>query len=78
MQLMLSMRPHDASNSSDGPPVLKLTDHVNDPSAMHKHAQSKRTYNEGTEQDTSNCKQNVLKLVLKKIMIHVFESYTFF
>ena len=44
----------------------------------HKHAQSKRTYNEGTEQDTSNCKQNVLKLVLKKIMIHVFESYTFF
>ena len=39
IQLMLSMRPRDASNSSDGPPVLKLPDHVNDPSAINMHNQ---------------------------------------
>lgn len=39
IQLMLSMRPHDASNNSDGPPVLKLPDHVNDVSAINVHNQ---------------------------------------
>ena len=47
MQLMLSMRPHDASNSSDGPPVLKLPDqHVNDPSAINMHNQKARIMRE--------------------------------
>ena len=46
MQLMLSMRPHDASSSSDGPPVLKLPDHVNDPSAINMHNQKARIMRE--------------------------------
>lgn len=46
IQLMLSMRPHDASNSSDGPPVLKLPDHVNDPSAINMHNQKARIMRE--------------------------------
>ena len=46
MQLMLRMRPHDASNSSDGPPVLKLSDHVNDPSAIKMHNQKVRIMRE--------------------------------
>lgn len=37
--LTLSMRPLDASNNSDGPPVLKLPNHVNDVSAINVHNQ---------------------------------------
>ena len=63
-------------NSSDGPPVLQLPDHVNDASAINVHHQKAGIMRE--QNNTGNCKQNVLKLVFKKIMIHVFKSYTFF
>ena len=39
IQLMFSMRSHDASNILDGPPVLRLPDHVNDASAINAHNQ---------------------------------------